>query len=66
MTYDDFSIMINERLKNANLTELDLSEEIGISQAHLTKILKADHNIPIHILNKVAAFFKMQLKIQIK
>lgn len=66
MSYEKFSKMVNKYIKDQSITEIELSEEMGISKSHLHKIIMSDMNIPITALIKAAAFFKMQLQIKIK
>lgn len=61
--YDIIQAMIDAR-KSQNLTQKELSERTGITQADISRIEKGNRNPSLNMLKKLAAGLGMTLKME--
>ena len=61
--YDIIQAMIDAR-KSQNLTQKDLSERTGITQADISRIEKGTRNPSLEMLKKLAHGLGLQLKVE--
>ena len=61
--YDIIQAMIDAR-KNQNLTQKDLSDRTGITQADISRIEKGTRNPSLEMLKRLARGLGMQLKVE--
>lgn len=61
--YDIIQAMIDAR-KSQNLTQKDLSERTGITQADISRIEKGTRNPSLEMLKRLAHGLGMQLKVE--
>ena len=61
--YDIIQAMIDAR-KSQNLTQKDLSERTGITQADISRIEKGTRNPSLEMLKRLALGLGMQLKVE--
>ena len=61
--YDIIQAMINAR-KDQNLTQKELSERTGITQADISRIEKGTRNPSLEMLKRLAQGLGMQLKVE--
>jgi len=63
--YDIIQAMIDAR-KSQNMTQKDLSEVTGITQADISRIENGTRNPSLEMLKRLAAGMGMQLKLEFK
>jgi len=61
--YDIIQAMIDAR-KNQNLTQKELSDRTGITQADISRIEKGTRNPSLEMLKRLALGLGMQLKVE--
>ncbi len=61
--YDIIQAMIDAR-KNQNLTQKELSDRTGITQADISRIEKGTRNTSLEMLKRLAHGLGMQLKVE--
>ena len=61
--YDIIQVMINARYEQ-NLTQKELSERTGITQADISRIENASRNPSLNMVKKLAKGLGMQLKLE--
>ena len=52
---------IKELREQKNLSQLQLANEVDLSKTHLGRIERAESNVTVETLNRIAIFFKVQI-----
>ena len=60
------AIQISEARSRANLTQAELAKEIGTTQSVISRIERADQNLTIETLSKIAQALNSNLVIQLQ
>tara|TARA_R110001632_G_scaffold213965_2_gene340413 strand:- start:808 stop:1041 length:234 start_codon:yes stop_codon:yes gene_type:complete len=54
-------IRIKELRENNNLSQLQLANEVDLSKTHLGRIERAESNVTVETLNRIAVFFNVPI-----
>lgn len=52
---------IKELRENNNLSQLQLANEVDLSKTHLGRIERAENNVTVETLNRIAVFFNVPI-----
>ncbi|MDO6602108.1 helix-turn-helix domain-containing protein [Arenibacter palladensis] len=52
---------IKELRENNNLSQLQLANEVDLSKTHLGRIERAESNVTVETLNRIAVFFNVPI-----
>jgi len=59
----EFAFRIHELMTDANMSNKDLAEKIGSSNAYITKVLRGDQNLSIESIHKIADALEAEVSI---
>jgi transcriptional regulator with XRE-family HTH domain len=58
------ALVLADALEESGISQRQLAERLGVSEARVSQILSADHNLTVKVLAKIANALQRELKIE--